>query len=290
MGWPHADSPFHAGEQAVQQRAGSRERMAEIGWHVIRGAMPDQHRGFFPLLSFVALGTVDAEGQPHATLLAGPDTGFISAPGETELRVGTLPPADDPLAALLRPGAPLGLLGIELATRRRNRANGFVVRRDAGGFTVQVQQSFGNCPKYIQRRVALPNAVAGEPAPFIATHAAGNAANAGSDVSHRGGRPGFLRIGDDGRTLTWPDFSGNRFFNTLGNIEAEPRVGLVIPDFANGDLLHLTGRAEIVWDGPELATFAGAERLVRLHVESALHRPAALPLRWRLVEPSPALP
>lgn len=83
-GWPHAESPFHAGEQAVQQRAGSRERMEEIGWHVIRGAMPEQHRAFFPLLSFVALGAADGDGQPHATLLAGPAPGFVTSPSETE--------------------------------------------------------------------------------------------------------------------------------------------------------------------------------------------------------------
>ena len=310
-GWPFAASPFHAGEQAVQARAGSRQRMEEVGRHVMRTAMPQQHRDFFPLLSFVAVAAVDGTGQPQASLLAGAGPGFVHALDGTHLRIDALPQAGDPLAPGLQPGAALGLLGIELQTRRRNRVNGTVVQRDEHGFTLQVQQSFGNCPKYIQRREALPDAAPGASMPaqraarldaaatalvgaadtfFIATHAAGDAPNAGSDVSHRGGRPGFVRVQGGGSALVWPDFAGNRFFNTLGNIAAEPRTGLVFPDFANGDLLHVAGRAEIVWDGPELAATPGAERLLRLHVDAVTVRPAALPLRWRLVEPSPALP
>src|SRR6185436_15498733 len=68
------------------------------------------------------------------------------------LEIGARPLAGDPLAANLVRGAPIGLLGIELATRRRNRMNGTVVAADARGFTVYVRQSFGNCPQYIQAR------------------------------------------------------------------------------------------------------------------------------------------
>ena len=96
-------------------------------------------------------------------------------------------------------------------------------------------------------------------------------------------------MSEDGRTLTWPDFLGNAFFNTLGNIAAQPRTGLVFPDFATGGLLHVNGQAEIVWDGDELRGFEGAERLVRLRVDAVLQRPGALPLRWQLLEASPAL-
>jgi len=310
-GWPHPSSPWHAGELAVQARAGSFDHMQGVGRRVIRGAMPEQHRDFFPLLPFVALGAVDARGQPWATLLAGGAPGFAWSPDETHLRIDALPPDDDPLAGLLRPGAALALLGIELPTRRRNRANGRIEERDALGFSLQVLQSFGNCPKYIQRRELLP--LASERSPratarragvllgaarhqvrvadtfFVATHATGQAQSGGSDVSHRGGRPGFVQVSEDGRTLTWPDFLGNAFFNTLGNIAVQPRTGLVFPDFATGDLLHVNGRAEIVWDGDELEGFEGAQRLVRLRVDEVLQRPAALPLRWRLLEASPAL-
>ncbi|MBZ4358990.1 pyridoxamine 5'-phosphate oxidase family protein, partial [Mycobacterium tuberculosis] len=80
-------------------------------------------------------------------------------------------------------------------------------------------------------------------------------------VSHRGGMPGFVRV-DDARTLTTPDFSGNRFFNTLGNLQHDPRAGLLFVDFDNGDLLYVAARAEIVWDGPLVASFDGAQRVV----------------------------
>lgn len=308
--WPHAEPPFHPGERAVQTRAGSAERMAEIGPRVMRAVMPDQHREFFPLLPFVALGAVDAGGQPWASVLTGAQAGFVTSPDEASLQVQALPGRDDPLASLLRPGAALGLLGIELPTRRRNRANGRIVELRDGGFTLAVEQSFGNCPKYIQRRALLPAHVAATPAAaqrmtqldaparalvrgadtfFVATHAAGDLASGGTDVSHRGGRPGFVRVSDDGRVLTWPDFAGNRFFNTLGNLALESRAGLLFADFERGDLLHVAGQAEVVWEGADLRGFEGAERLVRLQVSEAVWRPGAWALRWTLVDTSPAL-
>jgi predicted pyridoxine 5'-phosphate oxidase superfamily flavin-nucleotide-binding protein len=213
-------------------------------------------------------------------------------------------------------GASLGLLGIQPHTRRRNRMNGNVEAIDATGFMVEVQQSFGNCPKYIQAREPLFAAgqatapaqridgldgaahalIARADTFFIASafpqHAAdgdeADPAAQGVDVSHRGGLPGFVRVGGDG-VLTVPDFTGNRFFNTLGNLSVHPRAGLLFIDFENGELLHLTATAEIVWDGPDVAAFEGAERLLRLRVEQVLRRPGALPLRWGGAEVSPHL-
>ena len=43
-------------------------------------------------------------------------------------------------------------------------------------------------------------------------------------------------------TLTVPDYRGNRYFNTLGNMLAWPRAAILVPDFETGDLLHLQGR------------------------------------------------
>src|SRR5205807_418961 len=99
---------------------------------------------------------VDTQGRPQATLLAGPGPGFVTSPDETTLRIDTLPPPEDPMARLLAVGSQVGLLGIELPTRRRNRANGVVTAVDADGFTLHVRQSFGNCPKYIQARELMP--------------------------------------------------------------------------------------------------------------------------------------
>jgi predicted pyridoxine 5'-phosphate oxidase superfamily flavin-nucleotide-binding protein len=309
--WPYDEEPFHAGEQAAQALHGVRDRLAEVGRRVIRTRMPLQHREFFALLAFIALTAVDTQGRPRATLLAG-SPGFVTSPDDTTLRIDALPPPEDPLAPLLAVGSQVGLLAIELPTRRRNRANGVVTAIDANGFTLHVRQSFGNCPKYIQAREVLPSAVATEGtalAPFrsdrldarsralmrgadtffIATHAAGDRVSGGSDISHRGGRPGFVHVGDDGRTLTWPEFSGNLYFNTLGNILVQPFTALVVPDFERGDLLHVSGRCEIEWTGPRVEAFTGAQHLVHMNVDDVLLRPAAWPLRGRLIERSPFL-
>lgn len=301
---------FHPGEETLQRRAGSYARLAEIGPQVIRAAMPEQHRAFFAQLPFIALGALDARGQPWATLLDGAP-GFVTAPAPDALHVAAQPAPDDPLAGRLQPGAPVGLLGIEWPTRRRNRANGFVRASGPEGFSVAVRQSFGNCPKYIQRRVPAGRAVPATAVPaawdaprldrdaaariaaadtfFIASHAPGDGPPAGVDVSHRGGLPGFVRVEQGGRALRWPDYPGNRFFNTLGNLAVEPRAGLVFPDFDGGGLLHLAGRAAIEDRGFDAAAWPGAERLLRFEIDAVRWRPAVSPLAWRLVERSPAL-
>ena len=303
---------WHDGERLLQARAGIAERMGEIGPRVLRDHMPEQHRTFFAQLPFLIAGSLDGEGQPWASVLAAPP-GFAHSPDPRHLRIDALPQANDPLAAALAFGAPVGLLGIEPHTRRRNRMNGTVDALDARGFSVEVGQSFGNCPKYIQARE--PVFVGGtQPAGFgprvqrldaqarrmvraadtffIATAhpSAGDARSPaeGVDVSHRGGRPGFVRLEGEG-TLTVPDFTGNTFFNTLGNIALNPVAGLLFVDFDTGDLLQLSVKAEILWDGPEVEAFAGAERLLRMQVLAAQHAPAALPLRFGAASLSPFL-
>ncbi len=295
-------TPFHAGELAVQERAGVRQRIAPVGAHNIRRFLPDQHRQFFADLDLLLVGSVDPSGRPWATVLAGAP-GFITSPTRTSLTVGLLPETDDPAFQGMRAGAPLGLLGLMPQNRRRNRANGRIATLDAAGFTVEVTESFGNCPQYIHTRAREPAAVSERPAPetwdaltdairarieradtfFIASTAA-----EGADVSHRGGRPGFVTVTRDG-SLLWPDFSGNNFFNTLGNLAVDPRAGLLFADFETGDLLQLTGTAEILWEGPELAAFRGAERLVTFTPSSVVLRRGVLPIRFAPLEASPVL-
>lgn len=310
--------PFHAGEIAVQERAGVRARIAEIGARVVRDFMPEPHRELFGKLPSLWVGSLDGAGRPWASLLVGAP-GFVTAPDAWHLRIQARPGFGDPLATALVPGAPLGLLGLEPSTRRRNRMNGTVVAADAGGFTVAVDQSFGNCPQYIQAREqhwAAPPAVYGEPRPVVvqgpllddaarrlversdtffvasaAAHARGAAGAEGADVSHRGGKPGFVRVDGVGgaSVLTIPDFRGNAMFQTLGNLAARPVAGLVFVDPARGDLLQLTGRAEIVWDGPELVAFVGAQRLWRITVDEGRFVAGAVPLRGAAPQFAPQL-
>jgi predicted pyridoxine 5'-phosphate oxidase superfamily flavin-nucleotide-binding protein len=307
----HQAQPFHEGERLVQSRAGVRDKIAAIGSRVVRDFMPEQHREFFRQLPFVLVGSIDAGGQPWASVLANPP-GFIESPDPRRLVIRARPLGGDPLNETLTDGASIGLLGIEPHTRRRNRMNGMVERVTDTSFTVGVRQSFGNCPKYIQARrpmySSVPRAMGAMRSDrldeglqamirradtfFIATAhpaaATDEAASHGVDVSHRGGKPGFVRV-DGERTLTIPDFPGNFFFNTLGNIAVNPKAGLLFLDFTSGDLAYLAGDAEIIWDGSEVAAFAGAQRLLRLRLRSAIRVEASLPLRWGEAERSPFL-
>ena len=310
-GWPMAESPFHAGELAIQTRLGVAAKMDGQGRRAVRDHMPEQHREFFAQLHFLLLGAADDDGQPWATILAG-HPGFLGSPDARSLSIGAPLLADDPLKNALAAGSDVGLLGIELPTRRRNRLNGTLSAVSPSGMMLAVGQSFGNCPQYIQTReprfVAEPFAEPTIPADhatslsgadhalisaadtfFIATvNAREDARHAkGADVSHRGGKPGFVQI--EGDTLTMPDFVGNFLFNTMGNLLVEPRAGLLFIDWETGLLLHLAGKAEVIWDGAELRAFAGAERLLRFHVERVVRRPAALPLRFSAAGYSPLL-
>jgi predicted pyridoxine 5'-phosphate oxidase superfamily flavin-nucleotide-binding protein len=292
-------SPWHEGERAVQRRAGVPDAIEDIGRIVFQSSMTEQHRRFFAQLPFLVVGSIDGEGRPWASLLAG-RPGFAHSPDPEHLTVRALPAPGDPLAGALRVGAALGTLGIELPTRRRNRMNGTVSAVDAEGFTVRVEESFGNCPQYIQRRDygAERSGGAVEAEMLTGLDAAARAAIRRADtsfvasaarrvdVSHRGGQAGFLGIAEDGAIVV-PDFSGNRYFNTLGNLAVNPRAGLLIPDFASGDLLQLTGTTETVWDGPELRAIAGAERLWRLTVTGGNRLRGALPMAFRFGEYSP---
>ncbi|PSN17550.1 flavin-nucleotide-binding protein [filamentous cyanobacterium CCP5] len=301
-GWQRTESPFHRGERAIQERLGALEQMDDFGRRIIREFLPEQHRQFYAQLSYFLVGTVDGAGNPWASILVG-KPGFITTPNDRTLHIAAQPLSGDPLAETLQVGRDIGFLGIELHTRRRNRVNGVVSAITPDGFEVQVSQTFGNCPKYIQARqfdlaafdptATKPihtltsfgeverEAIAAADTFFIATAYLDDAAGAarGVDVSHRGGNPGFVHIDSD--TLTVPDFSGNGHFNTFGNIEVNPRAGLLFIDFEQGNLLYLTGRAEVIWDGePEIAAYAGAERLFQFHLTQGIRVEGSLPLTW----------
>jgi hypothetical protein len=296
-----SEASFHVDELAAQARAGFSP--SDSG---IRNFMPEQHRNFFALLPYLFVATLDVDGWPIATLLEG-ERGFVESPDPLLLRVRALPEAEDPAAGTLRVGEETGVLGIDFATRRRNRANGIVQSVDTQGFSIVVTQSFGNCPQYIQRREL--SRVETPPAPTPArrldsldaearsligradTFAVASRSRAavgqsgGADISHRGGRPGFVLV--EGNTLSIPDFRGNRYFNTLGNLLGEPRSALLFPDFETGDLLQLQGIATIDWDAPASERVEGAQRLWRFRVTQGWYRRQATTLRGTLLDYSP---
>jgi predicted pyridoxine 5'-phosphate oxidase superfamily flavin-nucleotide-binding protein len=290
------ESPFHPGELEAQALAGGGSRGAAI-----RDFMPEQHRRFFAALPFAVVATTGAatgagsDRGPIATLWTGAP-GFIQSPDPQTLRIAVDLDPQDPASRAFVPGGSFGLLGIELATRRRNRANGVIASADPQGLVIAIRQSFGNCPQYIHPRdVAAAGrgmaaaeaftgldreaaaAIARADTFFVASAARSEERSGGVDVSHRGGPPGFVRV--DGSVLTIPDYPGNRYFNTLGNLVSEPRAALVFVDFVRGDLLQLQGTTEIQWDGPEVRALEGAERLWRFRVERGWLRRDALALR-----------
>jgi len=306
-GWTRTESPFHAGELAIQGRMGTQAKMDRQGRQMIREYLPEQFRQFFPQLPYIIVGTVDVTGSPWASILVG-EPGFVSSPDDRTLQIAAKPLFGDPLTNTLADRIDIGLLGIELHTRRRNRVNGTVTAIDSDRFEVQVGQSFGNCPKYIQTRMfelidrdsATPQSIhqfqmlgseeratiSAADTFFIATAYQNTSAGiaSGVDVSHRGGKPGFVRLDDD-CTLTVPDFSGNCQFNTFGNLELNPSAGLLFVDFDGGNLLYLTGTAEVIWEGAQINDYEGAERLFRFHLDRGYRVEGSLPLRWS----SPAL-
>ena len=290
---PVTPSPFHEGEQRIQTRLGVRETIEPWARQVIRNVLPAEHLEFYAQQPFLVVAARDSQDIPWVTLLAG-EPGFASSTNTRELTIAAPPSEDDPLYEALRPGVDIGVLGIESHTRRRNRVNGHVSVGDATGFRFTVEQSFGNCPKYITERVARyvemppqqprtqrcarlsPQAqrwIASADTFFIATgyRGPGESPNYGMDASHRGGPAGFVRIVDD-RTLVFDDFTGNNHYNTLGNLGMDPRAGLVFVDFERAGLLHLRGRAHIDWDGNQ--------RTIRFEIDEALERRHTLPLRW----------
>lgn len=290
---------FHAGEVALQETMGVAERLAETGARVIRDFMPDQHRAFFAQLPFALIGSVDPDGDAWATAVSG-KPGFIASPDPQLLTVAGGRDPLDPADRGLEDGDGIGLLGIELHTRRRNRVNGILRRRQETGFEIEVEHSFGNCPKYIQLRdyrFADPGPVspplwldrlddraramiAGADTFFVATYVDREDGSRQTDVSHRGGKPGFVRI-DAGGDLVVPDFPGNRFFNTLGNILANGKAGLAFIDFSAGGMLQLSGDAEIVVGEGLGDVFEGSERFWRFKPRRIVYRSGAVALRWR---------
>jgi predicted pyridoxine 5'-phosphate oxidase superfamily flavin-nucleotide-binding protein len=292
---------YHAGELEVQLRAGE----AEIGQRLLRGIrseLPEVAQAFLAQQRLLLVASTDPEGRVWCSVLSGP-AGFVRAADERTVAVAARPHDGEPLArALAAAPAPVGLLAIEPATRRRMRVNGTAEPVD-GGLRVRTEQVYSNCPKYIARRAIAAEAVADGPAPqverrqalgdadrrliahadtfFIATAAPDGSA----DASHRGGSPGFVAV-HDARSLSFPDYAGNSMYMTLGNLAANPRAGFLFADWDSGDTLQLSGRASVDWSPERAASVPGAQRLVDFAVGRVIRTTAALPHRWALQERS----
>ncbi len=209
-------------------------------------------------------------------------------------------------------------VGVDFRNRRRNQIAAEIRSasvEETGKISLQLEsdQHLGNCPKYITVRAlaheqraaelvydcfdshttALPDAakavVDQASTVFLATKHSGVETATGTKtdmgVNHRGGAPGFTRIYEetdgDGITtyLVLPDYSGNRFYQSLGNIETDPEVGLVFPDFTTGHILYVSGKAENLLGDKAPAIMPRVSLLTRIKVTGAVFVKDGLNLR-----------
>jgi predicted pyridoxine 5'-phosphate oxidase superfamily flavin-nucleotide-binding protein len=297
-------SSFHEGEFHVQERACVRALADKVG-RSIHDSIPPSAASFALEQRLAVVATVDSQGWVWASPVVG-EPGFLSTENEHTLRVKLPAAADDILLENLRRNHTIGLLVLDPRTRRRMRINGTAEMSSDGHLRVRVSQVYANCPQYIQARVfdsvateqsvqrtttaavlssAQQEVIRRADTFFLATHHS----QSGADASHRGGFPGFVEVMDE-QTLVWPDYRGNNLFQSLGNIQVQPRAGLLFLDFEQGDTLQLTGSATIVWNIESLSRFPGAQRLVEYKIDRVRESRAALPQRWRLTEYSPFNP
>lgn len=300
-----ADAGLHIGELLVQRRAGVDHEATRLAGMVQPAGLSPGMRGFLNARSFVAVVGRDRDGRLWTSALVGPP-GFLQAPSSGEIVISAAPMAGDPLCEL-PPGQKVGLIGMEFAARRRLRVNGILESAAPGQLAICVEQAFGNCPRYIHRRLLadkdtsltsgtrssrtgtglLPDEVGlilSSGTFFLGTINPGR----GADASHRGGNPGFVRV--DGSTLWWPDYPGNNLFNSLGNLALNPEAALLFLDFDHGRTLQLSGTAKIEWgEAGRPGDDGDTGRLVRFSPER-VSSGQRLPIHQVAFEPSPYIP
>ena len=166
----------------------------------------------------------------------------------------------------------------------------------------------GNCPKYINKKRLVPTtprpvlSSTSLPLPDAAIELLAKAdmffitaSNQGSSMStnHRGGPPGFVRVARNdecGAVLVYPELSGNRLYQTLGNLYTTPKAGMIFPDFDSGDALYITGTTEILFGKNAAAVLPRSNLAVKISVDMARFVQQGLTFRGETGERSPYNP
>jgi uncharacterized protein len=300
----------HEGERAVQRRRHVPRGVSEALVDAVHDELPRPFFAFLGRLPFLPIGLTDAQGRPWATLLSGPAI-TASAGGRWQVRA-RVNAADPFVRAVLAPASTptpdaklFAAVAIDFLHRRRVKLAGAIdsaTLDDTGHLTLTLQtnEHMGNCPKYItvrelrpMRRVAETSALGPTLSPaaravlarastcFVATrHLDRDPHESDAGFNHRGGPRGFVRsFEQDGRThLVLPDYSGNRFYQSLGNVESDHVMGLVIPDFESGTLLQVTGRARNLFDDEADRLMPGATLVTEIALDEAYLTTGALDL------------
>lgn len=304
------ESPYHEGELQVQARVGVLEEGAMnsrvIQDSIIKGALK-----FINQLPMAVFGSLDREPHVWASVFVGMP-GFMQAENDHTVTFDLscmMPNPEDPFWENIQRNSQVGMLAIELASRRRLRINGRISRLSEDSLQLHVEESYPNCPKYIQKRhltipqtgfnLASSSAVQGEKLGLIQRALITNAdtffvasvhSERGVDASHRGGNPGFVKVLDD-RILHIPDYIGNSMFNTLGNFTVNPRAGLIFLDFESHRTLQLTGRTEVLYDldDPTEET-GGTNRYWQFQIDRWIEISHDSQLDWSFLDYSPHNP
>ncbi|KAF2196595.1 hypothetical protein GQ43DRAFT_484820 [Delitschia confertaspora ATCC 74209] len=280
----------------------------------------------------MAVGALDADSRPWTSLWGG-KPGFSRPLGGGI--VGTRTVVDgvhDPVVQALVDGSEKGAvvegkgkmvsaLAIDLINRKRMKVFGRMVAGSLGEVEMEgsgkvqdqlqlvtkIEQSLGNCPKYLNQYVVQSAPIDSR---LLSTSAnlspegvalvakadmffLSSSTTSDMDTNHRGGAPGFVRLlsnGISGAQLVYPEYSGNRLYQTLGNLQVNPKVGITFPDFVTGDVLYLTGTAEILVAKDAAALLPGSNLTLKITVQEARFVRDGLPFRGERKDLSPYNP
>ncbi|KAK2745109.1 hypothetical protein FQN57_004016 [Myotisia sp. PD_48] len=173
---------------------------------------------------------------------------------------------------------------------------------------MQIDSSMGNCPKYLNKRHIIPNT----PQPKLISDSpqlpqqaidllsridtlfvSSSHEQRSMDSNLRGGPPGFIRVlsnNPTGAVIVYPEYSGNRLYQTIGNLQTTPFAGYAFPDFDTGDILFATGKTEVLV-GKEAADLLPRSNLaVKVTITAARYVEDGLTFRGEPGEPSPYNP
>lgn len=301
---------YHEGERWIQNFYGEDAVAAQNG-AAISPEIPKGALGFLSQQNFLSIATPGLQQEVWVSPLFG-HRGFVSALDQHSIRIDLSQTAMNPLDPLwenLHASSEVGLLALELSTRRRLKIIGKAVVQNQA-LEISVDQAFALCPKYIQRRVIefeeTPPAesqtdisrgleldpdhlrlILSADTAFVGSRHPGLRS---SDSSHRGGPKGFIQwLG--GNTFRIPDYPGNSMFNTFGNLHINPSAGMLFLDFENQSTLQLTGTARIRSDiaGPTHAT-KGTGRVWDFYSSEWIFTKWSNSIKWKFVDDSPFLP
>lgn len=257
-----SENVFHEGERRVQQLAGETQEADRIG-PMISANIPAGAIPFLQEQSLLILAILD-NGAMWCLPIAG-KSGWMSTTRKTiHLDLNqTIGSVDERILSAADHQQLVGGITLDFATRRRLRMNGRLKRVTPDGLLITVAEAYPNCPKYITQRTLvwsdnspqspslegesltdeLRDAIRKTDTLFVATQHP----ERGLDASHRGGDPGFVECPSD-KTLRIPDYAGNNLFNTLGNLEVDSRVGILVPRFNGRGSIAISGTATVHYE------------------------------------------